>query len=153
MATRFDLPANRCVAVDTLLPPERRRVIMPCLMAEPLAVSQAIALASAGAVPVSVIRESTGFVAQRVMSLMVNLACDLAQQAVASPADIDRATRLALGYPKGPLEWGDQLGADRVLRILQSIFTLSGDPRYRPSAWLRRRVQLGLSLLTQEPRR
>lgn len=153
MATRLDLPADRCVAVDTLLPPERRRVIMPCLMAEPLAVSQAIALASVGAVPVSVIRESTGFVAQRVMSLMVNLACDLAQQAVASPADIDRATRLALGYPKGPLEWGDQLGADRVLRILQSIFTLSGDPRYRPSAWLRRRVQLGLSLLTQEPRR
>ena len=153
MVTRLGLPAVRSIAVDTLMPLERRRVVMPCLLTEPTAVAQALNLAGAGDVPVSLIRESTGFVSQRVVALMVNLACELAQQGVATPIDIDRATRLALGYPQGPLEWGDQLSADRLLRILYSMFALTGDARYRPSAWLRRRVHMGLSLLTEEPRR
>jgi len=153
MVSRMGLPAERSIAVETLAPLERRRVIMPCLSADPHAVSQAAALLGADGVSVSLIRESLGFVTQRVLSLMVNLACDLAQQDVASPDDIDRATQLALGYPIGPLAWGDQLGAERVLNVLQAIHRLSGDPRYRPSAWLRRRVQLGLSLLHEEPRR
>ena len=38
------------------------------------------------------------------------------------------------------------MGAGRVLRILERLHALSGDPRYRPSPWLRRRAQLGLSL-------
>lgn len=153
MVSRMDLPAERTIAVDTFASIDRRRVMMPCLTAQAHAISQAAALLSADGVPVSQIRESTGFVTQRVLSLMVNLACDLAQKGVASPIDIDRATQLALGYPRGPLAWGDTLGSDRVLTVLQAIYALSGDPRYRPSAWLRRRVQLGLSLLTEEPRR
>ena len=60
--------------------------------------------------------------------------------------NIDLAVRLGLGYPLGPLEWGDRMGAGRVLRILERLHALSGDPRYRPSPWLRRRAQLGLSL-------
>jgi 3-hydroxybutyryl-CoA dehydrogenase len=153
MVRRMDLPAERTIAVDTFASIDRRRVMMPCLTAQAHAISQAAALLGADGVSVSQIRESTGFVTQRVLSLMVNLACDLAQKGVASPIDIDRATQLALGYPRGPLAWGDTLGSDRVLTVLQAIYALSGDPRYRPSAWLRRRVQLGLSLLTEEPRR
>ncbi|MGA1532839.1 MAG: 3-hydroxyacyl-CoA dehydrogenase family protein [Aquiluna sp.] len=126
---------------------------MPCLLAEPPAVAQALKLVGAGGVPVSLIQESTGFVSQRVLALMVNQACELAQQGVATPREIDRATRLALGYPQGPLEWGNQLGAERLLRILNSVFVLTGDSRYRSSAWLRRRAQMSLSLLTEEPRR
>ncbi|WP_244233158.1 3-hydroxyacyl-CoA dehydrogenase family protein, partial [Pseudomonas aeruginosa] len=75
-----------------------------------------------------------------------NLACDIAQQGIASVEHIDLAVRLGLGYPLGPLEWGDRMGAGRVLRILERLHALSGDPRYRPSPWLRRRAQLGLSL-------
>lgn len=153
MVTRLGLPGARSIAVDTLMPLDRRRVIMPCLLAEPPAVAQALKLVGAGGVPVSLIQESTGFVSQRVLALMVNQACELAQQGVATPQDIDRATRLALGYPQGPLEWGNQLGAERLLRILNSVFVLTGDSRYRSSAWLRRRAQMSLSLLTEEPRR
>jgi 3-hydroxybutyryl-CoA dehydrogenase len=54
--------------------------------------------------------------------------------------------RLALGYPRGPLEWGQQLGARRVLTILRALHSATGDPRYRPSRWLVERADLGLAL-------
>jgi 3-hydroxybutyryl-CoA dehydrogenase len=97
---------------------------------------------------VTVISDSAGFVAQRTLATIVNIACDIAQQGIASPADIDLSTRLGLGYPKGPLEWGDAIGAARVLRILDEMHRLSGDPRYRASPWLRRRAELNLPLHT-----
>ena len=80
----------------------------------------------------------------------MNIGCDIAQQGIAAPADIDRAVTLGLGYPQGPLAWGDQLGAGTVLTVLNNMLALSGDPRYRASPWLRRRAALGVSLLTPE---
>ena len=65
-------------------------------------------------------------------------------------ADIDRAVTLGLGYPRGPLAWGDELGARTVLAILNNLLQETGDPRYRASQWLRRRAELGLSLLHRE---
>ena len=53
---------------------------------------------------------------------------------------------LGLGYPKGPLAWGDSLGASRILQILLNLQQRTGDMRYRPSLWLRRRVECGLPL-------
>ena len=80
------------------------------------------------------------------LAVIVNIACEIAQRGIASPADIDDAVRLGLGYPRGPLAWGDLIGPGRVLEILERIQQLTGDPRYRPTSWLRRRAQLGLSL-------
>ncbi len=97
--------------------------------------------------PVSWVRDSAGFVAQRLLAAMVNTACEVAQQRVASPQDIDTLVPLALGYPAGPLAWGDRFGAARVLAVLRGLGEAYGDPRDRPSPWLRRRAQLGLSLL------
>ena len=65
----------------------------------------------ADGVPVTVIHDSPGFVAQRVVATIVNIGCDIAQQRIASPEDIDRAVTLGLGYPHGPLALGDALGA------------------------------------------
>jgi 3-hydroxybutyryl-CoA dehydrogenase len=95
---------------------------------------------------VSVIRDSGGFVTQRVIATIVNIACDMCQQGVCSPADLDTAVRLGLGYPQGPLAMGDLYGPTNVLEILFNLQTVYGDPRYRPSPWLRRRGALGLSL-------
>jgi 3-hydroxybutyryl-CoA dehydrogenase len=51
--------------------------------------------------PGAVIGDSPGFVAQRVLANVVNVACDIALRGIADPADIDVAVRLGLGYPKG----------------------------------------------------
>ncbi len=153
IVSRLGVPASRAVAIDTFMPPTHRRVLMPSLLTKPEAIGQACALLGTGNKPASIIGESMGFIAQRVLALMINTACHLAQQGISDPISIDRATRIALGYPCGPLEWGDKIGADRILTVLQTLSSLSMDPRYRPSAWLRRRVQLGLSLLSEEPRR
>lgn len=146
------LDAARTVAIDTLFPlaDAARRTIMttPATTAEFR--DAAHALFAFDGVPVTVIRDSTGFVAQRVVATIVNIGCDIAQQRIATPADIDLAVTLGLGYPRGPLALGDALGATTILTILRNIQSVLGDPRYRPSPWLTRRAQLGLSLTFDE---
>jgi 3-hydroxybutyryl-CoA dehydrogenase len=100
--------------------------------------------------PVFVINDSPGFVAQRIVAHIINVACQIAQRQVATPADIDKSAKLGLAYPHGPLEWGDMLGPKRVLHILEQLESFYGEPRYRPSPWLKRRAILGLSLLTPD---
>jgi 3-hydroxybutyryl-CoA dehydrogenase len=99
---------------------------------------------------VSVIRDSGGFVSQRVVATIVNIASDMCQQNVCSPADLETAVTLGLGYPIGPLAMGNLYGPTNVLEVLFNMQTVYGDPRYRPSPWLRRRGAIGLSLLHEE---
>jgi 3-hydroxybutyryl-CoA dehydrogenase len=100
--------------------------------------------------PVSVIRDSGGFVTQRVVATIVNIACDMCQQRVCTPKDLETAVTLGLGYPLGPLAMGDRWGPTNVLEVLFNLQTVYGDPRYRPSPWLRRRGAIGLSLTHEE---
>ena len=95
---------------------------------------------------VSVIRDSGGFVTQRVIANIVNIACDICQQGICSPQDLETAVTLGLGYPMGPLAMGDLYGPTEILEVLLNVQTVYGDPRYRPSPWLRRRGAIGLSL-------
>lgn len=143
------LDASRTVAIDVFgsVQPPRRRTLMVSPATLPQWRDMAHALLARDQVAVSVIQDSPGFVAQRVLATIVNIACDIAQQQIASPGDIDRAVTLGLNYPAGPLALGDSLGAARVLEILNNIHAVTGDMRYRPSLWLKRRVQLGMSLL------
>jgi 3-hydroxybutyryl-CoA dehydrogenase len=99
---------------------------------------------------VSVIRDSGGFVTQRVVATIVNIASDICQQRVCSPQDLETAVTLGLGYPLGPLAMGDRFGPANVLEVLFNLQTVYGDQRYRPSPWLRRRGAIGLSLLHEE---
>jgi 3-hydroxybutyryl-CoA dehydrogenase len=99
---------------------------------------------------VSVIRDSGGFVTQRVVATIINIASDICQQGICSPKDLETAVTLGLGYPLGPLAMGDRYGPTNVLEVLFNMQTVYGDPRYRPSPWLRRRGAIGLSLMHQE---
>ncbi len=99
---------------------------------------------------VSVIRDSGGFVTQRVVATIVNIASDICQQGICSPADLESAVTLGLGYPLGPLAMGNRWGPANMLEVLFNLQTVYGDPRYRPSPWLRRRGAIGLSLLHEE---
>ncbi len=150
-AQRRGLDPARVVAIDTLANLDRHRCLMPTPLTRPELVRAAHALFARDGAAVTVIRDSAGFIVQRTLAAIVNLACDMAQQGIASAVDIDRAVRLGLGYPQGPLAWGDELGANRLLRVLERIHALTGDPRYRPSPWLRRRASLGASLCLPEP--
>ena len=99
---------------------------------------------------VSVIRDSGGFVTQRVVATIVNIASDICQQGICSPKDLETAVTLGLGYPIGPLAMGDRYGPANVLEVLFNMQTVYGDQRYRPSPWLRRRGAIGLSLMHEE---
>jgi len=143
------LDPRRTVAVDPMFA-AGRRTLMTTPVTEAGARDAAHAALAADGTPVTVIRDSAGFVAQRVVACVVNVACDIAQQRIARPEDIDSAVTLGLGYPAGPLAWGDKLGPARVLAVLDAMQRLYGDPRYRASPWLRRRALLGVSLLTPE---
>jgi 3-hydroxybutyryl-CoA dehydrogenase len=147
---RLGLDPARVVAVDPMFGLESHRTLMASPATRREMRDAAHGLFASDGVPVSVVRDSPGFVAQRVVATIVNIGCDIAQQRIAAPADVDRAVTLGLGYPKGPLAWGDALGPTRVLAVLEAMQALTGDPRYRPSAWLRRRATLGLSLLTDD---
>lgn len=147
---REGLDARRSVGVETLFDLTRRRVVMTTPATDAAYADMARNLFGSDGAAVSVIRDSSGLVAQRVVAHIINIACDIAQQGIAAPADIDRAVTLGLGYPHGPLAWGDLLGAGIVLSILSSLLEQTGDPRYRPSPWLQRRAALGLSLHHKE---
>ena len=86
----------------------------------------------------------------RVVAAIVNIGASVAQARVAAPADVDKAVVLGVNYPKGPLAWADAVGPRNIVRILEGIQRVTGDPRYRPSPWLRRRAALGVSMLTPE---
>jgi 3-hydroxybutyryl-CoA dehydrogenase len=144
------LDPRRTVAVETLFDLSRRRVVMTTPATDAAYADMARGLLGADGAAVSLVRDSTGMVSQRVVAHIINIAAEIAQQGIAEPADIDRAVTLGLGYPRGPLAWGDELGATTVLTILNNLLHETGDPRYRPSLWLRRRAELGLSLLHRE---
>lgn len=99
---------------------------------------------------VSMIRDSGGFVTQRVVATIVNIASDICQQGICCPKDLETAVTLGLGYPTGLLAMGDRYGPTNVLEVLFNMQTVYGDQRYRPSPWLRRRGAIGLSLMHEE---
>lgn len=147
------LDATRCVAVDPMPSFKMRRTLMLTVCTRPDMRDAAHALLASDGTPVTLIQDSPGFVVQRVMATIINIACNIAQRGIASVADIEDAVKLGLGYPQGPLAWGDDIGAARVLNILRRMQAATGDPRYRPSLWLTRRAELGLSLLAAEAER
>jgi 3-hydroxybutyryl-CoA dehydrogenase len=147
---RDGLDGRRTVGVESLFDLSRRRVVMTTPATDESYREMARGLFGADGKAVSVIRDSAGLVTQRVVAHIVNIACEIAQQGIADPADIDRAVTLGLGYPIGPLAWGDQLGSATVLTILTNLEEQTGDARYRPSPWLQRRALLGLSLHHKE---
>lgn len=138
--------ASRMLGVDLLIPANGRQTLMVSPATSEYARELAHGWLGAGGA-VSLIADSLGGIAQRMLAMIVNTGCEIAQRGIANPADIDAAVRIGLGYPEGPLALGDRLGAARVMEILDRMQSLSGDPRYRPSAWLRRRAALGLSLM------
>ena len=150
-AVEQGLDPRRTVAVDTLFPMVKRRTLMGTPLTDEAYRRGAHGLLASDGVPVTVCRDSPGFIAQRIVAMIVNIGCSIAQSRTAQPADIDKAVTLGLNYPNGPFKFGDVLGPERVFKVLSGMYRIYGDPRYRPNIWLTRRARLGVSLLTPEP--
>ncbi|MEJ8822911.1 3-hydroxyacyl-CoA dehydrogenase [Variovorax humicola] len=146
------LDATRTVGIDMLVDDTttKRRVLATNPATRIDMRNAAHALFARDGKAVSVIRDSGGFVTQRVIAAIVNVAADMCQQRVSTPADLETAVTRGLGYPQGPLAMGNLYGPTNILEVLFNLQTVYGDPRYRPSPWLRRRGALGLSMLHEE---
>ncbi|SMF30335.1 3-hydroxyacyl-CoA dehydrogenase [Tistlia consotensis] len=144
-AVRCGCDARRLVALDLSAGTDKRLTLMTAPGADP-AVGDAVAAAVvASGRRATVIHDSPGFVAQRMRAFIANLGCYMAQIGLAVPAEIDLALKLGLNYPLGPLEMAGDLGLATTLRIMEQLQAITGEDRYRPSLWLRRRALLGLA--------
>jgi 3-hydroxybutyryl-CoA dehydrogenase len=102
-----------------------------------LAFSRAI-----GKTPITV-RNSPGFVVNRVLCPMVNEAVFVLQEGLASAEEIDAGMRLGCNHPIGPLALADLIGLDTMLAVMRVFHDGFGDPKYRPAPLLKEMVDAG----------
>ena len=97
---------------------------------------------SLGKEPV-VVKDSPGFVANRIANIAANEALKVLEEGLASASDIDKICRLAFNWPIGFLEMIDLVGADVVLDLAETIYNQTGWERYKSAPILRRMVESG----------
>lgn len=148
-AAAHGLDHRRLVAIDTLGSTDVRLTLM-CAPGADAGCRDSVVAIFQPLRKITLINDSPGFVGQRIVAMVGNLGCEMAQMRIAAVDDIDCAMRLGLNYPKGPIELVDTYGCKTMYGILERVQALTGDDRYRPSAWLRRRAQLGLPAATPD---
>jgi 3-hydroxybutyryl-CoA dehydrogenase len=95
-----------------------------------------------GKTPVEV-RDSPGFVSNRVLMPMINEAVACVWEGVGTPEAVDAVMKLGMNHPMGPLALADLIGLDVCLDILRVLHDGFGDPRYRPCPLLVQMVDAG----------
>lgn len=91
-----------------------------------------------------VVKDSPGFVSNRVLMLTVNEAIFLLHEQVATAEDVDQIFKSCFGHPMGPLETADLIGLDTILFSLEVLYESFNDPKFRPCPLLRKMVDAGL---------
>jgi 3-hydroxybutyryl-CoA dehydrogenase len=91
-----------------------------------------------------VVRDSPGFVSNRVLMLTINEAICLVQESVAPAADVDRIFTSCFGHKMGPLATADLIGLDTILNSIEVLYDCFKDPKYRPCPLLSQMVDAGL---------
>ena len=97
-----------------------------------------------GKEPVVVKKDSPGFIVNRILIPALNEALYLVWEGVADRDEIDKAVRLGLNWPMGPLTLLDSVGLDTALAILEIFQRELGDVKYRPCPLLTQMVRAGL---------
>ena len=95
-----------------------------------------------GKTPVQV-RNSPGFVVNRMLCPMINEAIFALGEGLATAAEIDEAMKLGCNHPIGPLALCDMIGLDVELAVMQVLFEGFKDPKYRPAPLLVEMVEAG----------
>jgi 3-hydroxybutyryl-CoA dehydrogenase len=89
------------------------------------------------------VADAPGLVLGRIVGQLVNEAAFALGEGVGSAEDIDRGMVLGLSHPRGPLEWGDLIGLDQLLALLDGLNDFYREERYRAAPLLRRHVTAG----------
>lgn len=89
------------------------------------------------------IKESPGFIVNRILIPYINEAAILYQEGVASAEEIDKAMKLGANMPMGPLALADLIGIDVCLMIMEYFLHEFGDSKYRPALSLKQKLRAG----------
>lgn len=90
-----------------------------------------------------VVRNSPGFVVNRILCPMINEAVFALQEGLATPQEIDDGMKLGCSHPIGPLALADLVGLDVMLAVMEVLYRDFNDPKYRPSLLLKEMVAAG----------
>jgi 3-hydroxybutyryl-CoA dehydrogenase len=90
------------------------------------------------------VKDSPGFVSNRVLMVAINEAAFLVHEGVASAEDADAIFVRCFGHKMGMLETADLIGIDTILRSIEVLYDSFSDPKYRPCPLLRKMVDAGL---------
>lgn len=90
-----------------------------------------------------VVKDSPGFVTNRIIPLVMNEAAKLLEEDLASMEDIDSIVRLSFNWPMGPFQLSDLVGVDVAVDLLEGIYQQTGWERYKPTPLLKRMVEIG----------
>ena len=97
---------------------------------------------SKGKTPIRV-KNSPGFVVNRMLCPMINEAIFALGEGLASAAEIDEAMKLGCNHPIGPLALCDLIGLDVELAVMQVLYEGTKDPKYRPAPLLVEMLEAG----------
>ena len=78
-----------------------------------------------------------GFTFPRILSMIINEAYFSLEDELASDEDLDRAMKFGVNYPLGPIEWSQEIGTFPIVMLLDELYQVTGEPRYRVSKLLR----------------
>ncbi len=95
-----------------------------------------------GKTPITV-KNSAGFVVNRILVPMINEAFYVLAEGIASPEDIDAGMKLGCNHPIGPLALADMIGLDVCLAVVDVYFAEFADSKYRPCPLLKEMVAAG----------
>lgn len=89
------------------------------------------------------VKEGPGFVVNRILIPMINEACIVLEEGLATAEDIDKSMKLGCNHPMGPLALGDLIGLDTCLHIMDVFYAETCDSKYRASRLMRQMVRGG----------
>ncbi|NBW01125.1 MAG: 3-hydroxybutyryl-CoA dehydrogenase [Betaproteobacteria bacterium] len=95
-----------------------------------------------GKTPIGV-KNSAGFVVNRILCPMINEAIFVYAEGLASAAEIDEGMKLGCNHPIGPLALADLIGLDVLLAVMEVLYSNFEDPKYRAAPLLKEMVDAG----------
>lgn len=120
------------------------RIALACAdQCRPEAMQAAVGLFQAAGFQVTRLDDVAGLAVMRTVAMLANEAADLVNQGVCTVQAVDMALQKGVNYPRGPLQWADQLGIGTIVTALENLARTYGEDHYRVSPLLRRKLAGG----------